>query len=177
MNSRILGGLSAGLIALLLAGCSSSSSSPPTTTTTSTTLPATAVSGAGSPRDLGVQYADALKMGAAKFCTTYALPSQVSECSGDLSQLTGASLKGFKVGAVAVQGDQAVISFTGTACAGSQCVSNSDPNGATDPESAVYVGSSFAELFAAANNPNSQSNSPFIGAGVQQGGRWYASGF
>jgi hypothetical protein len=176
MKTRILGGLSGALIALALAGCSSSSSSSTTTTTTSTTLPATGVSGASSPRALGAVYAGALKDGA-KFCTAYALPAQVSGCTADLSQATGASLKGFKVGAVAVQGSQAVITFTGTACAGGQCVSNSDPNAGTNPESAVYGGSTFAELFAAANDPNSANDSPFIAAAVQQGGRWYASGF
>jgi hypothetical protein len=94
----------------------------------------------------------------------------------DLSQ-GGTTLKDWKVGNVTVQGDQAVITFTGTACQGSQCVSNSDPNAATNPESAVYAGSSFAETFAAANDPNSQNNSPFIAAAVLQGGTWYASGF
>jgi hypothetical protein len=117
MNTWILGGLSAALIAIALAGCSSSSSSSTTTTTTSTTLPAAGVSGASSPRALGVVYAGALKNGA-KFCTAYALPAQVSDCTADLSQAKGASLKGFKVGAVAVQGTQAVITFTGTACSG-----------------------------------------------------------
>jgi hypothetical protein len=175
MQTRILGGLSAGLIALVFAGCSSSSSSPSTTTTTSTTAPAPAVSGASSPRVLGTQFATAFHS-PAKFCTTYAVPSQVSGCTGDLSH-GGVSLKDWKVGNVTVQGNQAVITFTGTACQGSQCVSNSDPNAATDPESAVYAGSTFAETFATANDPNSQNNSPFIAAAVQQGGTWYASGF
>ena len=174
MQRRIVGGFSAGVLVLLLAGCSSATSSP-TTTTTSTTEPATAVSGASSPEKLGAQFAGSLHA-PTKFCTTYAVPSQVPACTSDLSQ-GGVSLKNWKVGHVTVLGDQAVITFTGTACQGSQCVSNSDPNAATDPESAMYAGSSFAATFAAANDPNNQNNSPFIAAAVQQGGTWYASGF
>ena len=76
-----------------------------------------------------------------------------------------------------MQGDQAIVTFTGTACQGSQCVSNSDPNAATAPSSAYYAGADFAAAFATANNPSSQNSSPFVAAAVQQDGRWYASGF
>jgi hypothetical protein len=100
----------------------------------------------------------------------------VSSCTGDLGQ-AGGSLKDWKVGNVTIDAGQAVITFTGTACQGSQCVSNSDPNAATNPESAVYAGSSFAATFAVANDPSNQNNSPFVAAAVEQSGRWYASGF
>ncbi|MGA2837117.1 MAG: hypothetical protein ABSF84_11025 [Acidimicrobiales bacterium] len=184
MHIRLVGGLGAGILALLLTGCSSSASSSSTTakasttsTTTSTTGATTDTTGASSAQELGTQFADAVEGGSpASFCTTYAVPSQVSECTGDVTS-GKVSFKDLKVGDVTVQGSQAVITLTGTACEGSQCVSNSDPNAATDPESAVYAGSTFAEAFATANNPNSQNSSPFVVAGIQQGGAWYASGF
>jgi hypothetical protein len=87
------------------------------------------------------------------------------------------TIKDWAVGNVTVQGDQAVVTFTGTDCQGSQCVSNSDPNAATASSSAFYAGPDFAAAFAAANNPNSPTSSPFVAAAVQQDGRWYASGF
>ena len=76
-----------------------------------------------------------------------------------------------------VQGTQAVITFTGTACSGAQCMSNSDPTAATNPNSAAYAGPTFAAAFATADDPNSQHSSPFVAAAVAQGGAWYASGF
>lgn len=184
MKAQLLGGMAAGVLALTLAGCSSSATSTPTTvksststTSTSTTLPATTTTGASSPEVLANQFVAAIQSkNTSAFCTTYAVPDQVSACAGDFSS-GGVSFKDWKVGVVSTQGMQAVISFTGTACQGSQCVSNSDPKSATDPESSAYVGSSFDALFAAANDPNSQNSSPFLAAAVQQGGAWYASGF
>ncbi len=178
MRTRILGGTGAVALALVLTGCSSSSASPTTTTTTSTTVAAaTTTSGASTAQELAAKTAEALMGGSAsKFCVSYAVESQVSSCTSDISS-SGVTFKDWKVGAVTVQGDQAVITFTGTTCQGSTCVSNSDPNAATDPESAAYAGSSFAETFATANNPNSENGSPFVAAAVQQNGAWYASGF
>ena len=180
MRKRILGVLGASVVVLVLAGCSSSSSPPTSTTTpppasTSTTKPATATSGASSPQALGTMFATAFQS-PATFCTAYAAPSQVAKCSTDLIHV-GVTLKNWEVGNVSVQGDQAVITFTGTSCQGTQCGSNSDPNATTNPESPFFVGTTFAETFAGANDPNSQNSSPFIAAAVQQDGRWYASGF
>ena len=100
----------------------------------------------------------------------------MATCTGDFTS-GQVSFKDWKVGDVTVQGSQALITYTGTVCQGSQCVSNSDPKAATTPASAAYAGSSFADAFATANDPNSQNSTPFVAAAVQQGGKWFASGF
>ena len=139
MRTRTIGGLVAGGLALLSAGCSSSSSAPSTTTAAASTT----TSSVGTT------------------------PSTADFTGGK------ATFKDWAVGDVTVQGDQAVITFTGTACQGGQCVSNSDPKAATNSASAIFAGSTFAEAFATADNPNSQNSPPFVAAAVQQRG-WRA---
>ena len=175
-----------GLVALLLAGCSSSSSSSTTTkptASTTTTVAATsttgaaATTGAASAQDLATAFVTAVAGSSpASFCTTHAVPGQVSSCTSAAAG-SGTTFKGWAVGDVTFQGDQAVITYTGTVCQGGQCISNSDPEAATNPSSAVYAGATSAAAFATADDPNSQNSSPFVAAGVQQSGRWYASGF
>ena len=70
-----------------------------------------------------------------------------------------------------IQGNQAIIKFTGTVCQGAQCVSN------TDPSVGTADGTSFAEAFATANNVNSPNSTPFVNAAVLQNGRRYVTGF
>ena len=189
MRTRIVDGLIAGAAAVALAGCSSSYSTPSTTaastastttstaTSTTTAGPAAHPTGAPSAQDLAAEFVTATSSPApATFCTTYALPSEVATCTKDFTGF-GVTFKQWAVGDVTVQGTQAVITYTGSACSGSQCVSNSDPQGATDPESAAYAGSTFDAAFATANDPNSPNSTPFVAAAVEQDGAWYASGF
>jgi hypothetical protein len=183
MRTRILGGLGVGLLTLTLAGCSSSSSSPTTTAktaaaaSTSTTSQFSAATGASSAQELANRFAAAANGGSlASFCAHCAVPSQVTTCAGDFSggQVT---VKNWRVGEVTVQGPHAVITNTGTACAGSRCISNSDPKAASNPNSAAYAGTTFVDAFVAANDLNSQTSTSFVAAAVLQIGEWYASGF
>lgn len=182
MKVRLVGGAMLALVGVALAGCSSSSSSATTTTPTTTggsgattsSAPAPASVGAASPRDLGTAWLAAVATPHPESFCAYAAPGQAASCMSTLTVPAGQSAPTYKnaaVGNVVTQQNQAIINFTGTVCQGAQCVSN------TDPSVGTADGTSFAEAFATANNPNSPNSTPFVNAAVLQNGRWYASGF
>lgn len=185
MNKRIPGGVMAVLVGLTLAGCSSSSSSSSTTgspatpttsvdaatTTSTTTESASPPTGAATARALGAAYVALLPTGdPGSFCTAYAVASQVSACRMVIAD-SGVTFSHMALGTVTVNGDHAVITTTGTACKGTQCISNADAN------RAMAGGIPFVAAYASADNPDSPTGSPFVGAAVRVGGRWFARGF
>jgi len=108
------------------------------------------------------------------FCSL-AVPSEAARCRTTLSSSSASQVK-FKdlaVGTVTVQGDKALVVFTGSICdpTGAQCQTNTDPN------AALANGTSFDKAYAAALNGSNGSSSAFASALVHQGGLWYATGF
>ena len=181
MNKWIPGGAMVIVVGLSLAGCSSSNSStsttgsqaPPTTSAdvATTTQPTTPPTGAATARALGAAYVALLPTGdPGSFCTGYAVASQVSACRMVLAG-SGVTFSHMALGTVTVDGDHAVITTTGMACKGTQCITNTDAN------RAMGGGTPFVAAYASADNPNSPTGSPFVGAAVRVGGRWFARGF
>lgn len=183
MNRWIPGGVMIVVVGLAIAGCSSSSSSTSTTgsqatpttsagaTATSTTESTTPPTGAATAQALGAAYVALLPTSdPGSFCTAYAVVSQVSACRMVVAG-SGVTFSHMALGKVTVHGDHAVITTTGMACKGTQCITNSDAN------RAMAGGTPFAAAYASADNPNSPTGSPFVGAAVRVGGRWFARGF
>jgi hypothetical protein len=187
MNGRTAGlsGVMCLGLGITLAACSSSSTASTTTTTaaksTTTTTAAKSTTtttsagghGLSSPQAVGAAFVTAINTkNFAGFCAI-AAPGQEGACTNTIAGLTSgaATLSNWALGTVTTQGDQAIINFTGTACAGEQCASNGDVN------SAQSDGSTFAKAFAVANNSNDPNSSPFATAAVRVNGAWYASGF
>ena len=174
MNGRLAALTGATVLGIALAGCSSSSSSPTTTTKPAASSTSTAPgTGLASAQAVGAAYVAAItSKDFSGFCAI-AAPGQEQKCTDDVSAVTsgGVTYSNWALGKVTVQGDQAIINFTGTGCSGEQCGSNSDP------DSAQSDGTSFAKAFSAANNPNDPNSSPFATSAVRIDGKWYASGF
>ncbi len=181
---RKLGGTALIVVAIGLAACSSSS--PSSTHTTATKAPTTtsdqapittstgassSSSGAASAKQLGQAFVTSLQDGDyGSFCA-FATADQVAKCKSDIAEAgSSTTFKNIALGSVVVQGGQALITLTGTVCVSGQCQSESNPNAAT-------ANSTFAKTYAQASNSNDPNGSFFVSAGVEQGGRWYATGF
>ena len=175
MNGRLAALTGATVLGIALSGCSSSSSSSTTTTTkpaasSTSTAPGTGLASAQAVGDAYIAAVHSKNFGG--FCAI-AAPGQEQTCIDDVSAVANGAVtySNWALGTVTVQGDQAIINFTGTGCSGEQCASNGDPN------SAQSDGTSFAKAFSAANNPNDPNSSPFATSAVRVDGQWYASGF
>jgi hypothetical protein len=151
--------------AIALAGCSSSSSSSPTSTSSTSTTTT------NSPQALAAELVEKLNANDLNAVCTLALPSEKAACASGATTMASndGTYKNLVLGKVHVDGPQAVLSMTGSACAGSVCDSNTDPDGA------FSKGQSFAEAFSSANAAH--TGSPFYVPLIQQGGTWYVSGF
>jgi hypothetical protein len=181
-----------GVLVLLsgLAGCGSGGSKAPAATITpaatatpsplqswqqalgagvTVTEPATPAPGLGSP---GAAAHGALTVLTAAGCRYYQ-PSAQAECRRLIAEVPGGSIgtaTGFRLGYVAVDGDRAIVGFTGTECLPGQhprCYTNRDP-------AAIF---STAQSFATLWTESVASVNVFIYSltpCVRIGGRWYA---
>jgi hypothetical protein len=94
-----------------------------------------------SPAPVVARYVDAIKAGnKPAFCATF-VTSQRNLCSSGTGRMPF-TLTGGKIGKVVVEGDRAVVAFTGSFCEQGLCLSNSDENIGFDSN-----GASFSFLF------------------------------
>jgi hypothetical protein len=101
-------------------------------------------SGHGSPQAAVIGFLMAASAGHAAQACGFVLAADVSDCSGGLAA-AGLSAHGVRAGAVAVQGDQALVTVVGKVCAngddGPTCSTNDDPAAGqpTGPGAAAFA--------------------------------------
>lgn len=101
-----------------------------------------------------------------------AVPNQQAACKANLASALSQGVRfiNISLGTVTVNGTQALFVLTGTFCdSTSKCLSNSDPNAATDS------GQTFAQVYASALSTT--ASNPFIAPLVEENGKWYLTGF
>lgn len=144
--------------------------------------PGSASLGNGSPEGLMVGVVNALKSrNYADFCK-YEQPSSQSACDSALSQATPAqadsllpTFKNFALGFTAIDGNKALIGFTGTTCIPNRSVPNRRPKCITnkDPAAILSNGRPFSTLWAEVLSAPANVYSPT--AVVKINGKWYAA--
>lgn len=149
------------LPALLAAGCGSADDEraapalpPVATTTATTTAPSkpptqapTAPAAPAGPASAVRAFIGGLKTGGPTAACASTAPVERTACVSELKDFRTFTVHDFGIGAVAVQGDRAIVTFTsvGGVCFDSFCTKNSDPS-AGQPKAGVSFDKAYAAV-------------------------------